>query len=58
MPGERTNHCFNCGAEIGSYKLHHPLDTCGRLTCERAARDALAAEREEAHEQLDRDRGW
>ncbi len=33
-------------------------DTCGRTECERAARDAEQAEREEAHERLDRDLGY
>ena len=50
--------CFNCGADIGSYADYDHLDTCGSRECERAARDAAAQEREEAHEQLDRDMGW
>jgi len=59
-PSQRTKmrHCFNCGAELGRYADHHPLDTCGARDCERAARDAAQQERDEAHERLDRDMGW
>lgn len=56
----RMRHCWNCGAEmwlIGD-RLFDRLDTCGRRECERAARDAERAEREEAHERLDRDLGY
>jgi hypothetical protein len=51
-------HCFNCGEELGRYRCHDPLETCGKPECDREARNAYAAEREEAHEQLDRDMGW
>jgi hypothetical protein len=53
-------HCFNCGEELGilSSADYEPLDTCGKRECDREARDAMAVERAEAHEQLDRDRGW
>lgn len=51
-------HCFNCGAELGHYVGYDRLDTCGARECDRAARDAIAQERDEAHEQLDRDMGW
>ena len=51
-------HCFNCGEVIGAYHDYHPLDTCGSRKCDRAARDAEAEARDEAHEQLDRDMGW
>lgn len=50
--------CFNCGDEIGCYADYDERDTCGKQECERAARDAYAQEREEAHERLDRDMGW
>jgi hypothetical protein len=33
-------------------------DTCGKMECEREARNQEWQEREEAHEQLDRDMGW
>jgi hypothetical protein len=55
---KRMRHCFNCGAELGAYADYHPLDTCGKTECEREAAEAVLRERQEAHEQLDRDRGW
>jgi len=54
----KMRHCFNCGAELGVYADHDPLDDCGAEECLRAARDAHAQERAEAHECLDRDMGW
>lgn len=57
---KKMRHCFNCGEELGvmdSFEYHH-LDTCGKAECEREARSESLAEREEAHEQLDRDMGW
>jgi hypothetical protein len=52
--------CWNCGTSLGFIegKYHDRRDTCGARECERAARDAISEERREAHEQLDRDRGW
>lgn len=55
---QKLRHCFNCGAEIGCYADYNPLDTCGKGECEREAGRQMQYEREEAHEQLDRDRGW
>lgn len=54
----RMRHCFNCGDEIGEYADYDRLDDCGKLECSRAARDAMAEEREEAHERLDRNLGY
>lgn len=54
----RMRHCFNCGEELGCYAEYEPLDTCGKSECEREARYAREIERDEAHEQLDKDRGW
>jgi hypothetical protein len=54
----KMRHCFNCGEELGCYPEYDPLDTCGKLECQREANYARQAERQEAHEQLDRDRGW
>jgi hypothetical protein len=51
-------YCFYCGAEIGRYRDYDRLDTCGEAECEREARYARDAERDEAHRQLDDDRGW
>lgn len=58
MPTAKMRYCFNCGEEIGAYAGYDRLDTCGKQECNREARHAAAAEREEAHEQLDRDLGY
>lgn len=55
---EKMHYCFNCGAELGVYAYAEPLDHCGAIECQREAQNALAQERAEAHEQLDRDMGW
>lgn len=55
MATPKMRHCFNCGEELGCYANYDPLDTCGKRECEREAADAVWREREEAHEQLDRD---
>jgi hypothetical protein len=54
----KMRHCFYCGEEIGVSSYHEPFDTCGKSECDREARDIRRAERAEAHERLDRDRGW
>jgi len=54
----KMRYCFNCGAQLGVYADYDPLDDCGKRECQRAAHDAIRQERDEAHEQLDRDRGW
>jgi hypothetical protein len=51
-------HCNNCGEELGRSWHRDPYDTCGKRECEREARYQAQADREEAHEQLDRDLGW
>jgi hypothetical protein len=51
--------CFNCGAELGLYAAEHDTrDTCGSIECRRALQEAELQERSDAHEQLDRERGW
>lgn len=56
----KMRHCANCGAEIGVFAdwQWDRHDTCGSRDTERAARDDARAEREEAHERLDRDMGY
>lgn len=54
----KLRHCCCCGKELGVYADYDRLDTCGQLECERMVRDMISEEREEAHEQLDRDNGW
>lgn len=52
-------YCFYCGEELGVYDdFGERYETCGKRECERAARDSQAQEREEAHEQLDREMGY
>ena len=51
-------HCANCGVEMGRYRDYHRLDTCGKPECDREARNEARAEREEAHDRLDRDMDW
>lgn len=58
MGAPKERFCFNCGASLGVYADWDRLDDCGARECQRAVRDCLAEEREEAHEQLDRDMGW
>lgn len=56
---KKMQHCFYCGEELGVYDAFgNRLETCGARECNRALQDAEAEEREQAHEQLDRDRGW
>lgn len=57
---KKMRHCFNCGAELGLYSSaeYDPRDTCGQSECDREARNSIAEERDEAHRQLDQDRGW
>lgn len=52
--------CWVCGVSMGVFenRYYDRHDTCGSPECERDARDAERAERDEAHEQLDRDMGW
>jgi hypothetical protein len=51
--------CWNCGAELGFYAAEYDTrDTCGNRECVRALQDEERQERSDAHEQLDRERGW
>lgn len=52
MATAKMRHCFNCGAELGFYSEYHPLDTCGKQECERAARKAMQQEEDEDFEQF------
>lgn len=60
-PG-KVRHCWNCGADMGfiENRFYDRRDTCGQIECERAARDAYADERDEAHRAVDDyfDGGW
>ena len=55
----RRQFCAYCGDDIGEWtKDSNRNDTCGKRECTRWERDNWMAEREEAHERLDRDMGW
>lgn len=55
----KMQHCDFCGTELGVYfKQYGEIDTCSARECVNYARDQYIQERDEAHEQLDRDRGW
>jgi hypothetical protein len=54
----REQFCFWCGDALSKFDAYGELLTCGKSECERGARDQQQAERDEAHEQLDRDMGW
>ncbi len=60
MDKAKMRHCWYCGAELGMIenKYYDRTDTCGRSECDRELRHQMAAERDDAHEQLDRDMGW
>lgn len=53
-PG-RERHCWNCGKSMGfvENRFYDSRDTCGSLECDRAARDAIKDERQDAHDQVD-----
>ena len=60
MSTAKMRYCCCCGAELGVWedKYYDRRDTCGQQSCEREMRDADAAEREEAHRDLDDRMGW
>lgn len=58
MAEPKMRHCFYCGEELGQYRDHDPLDTCGKAECNREAQRAAQSEREDAHRQLDDDLGY
>ncbi len=56
----KQRYCWICGEDMGfiESRFYDRRDTCGKLTCEREARDAAREEREEAHRDLDDRMGW
>lgn len=56
----KQRYCWVCGGGMGfiEAKYYDRRDTCGKLVCEREARDAAQEEREEAHRDLDESMGW
>lgn len=59
MGKQKMQHCHYCGEELGVFDAYYgDIQSCGKRECERSARDIQAQERDEAHEQLDRDMGY
>lgn len=59
MKTPKIQYCFNCGAELGVY-IHYAgdIECCGKPECNREMQDTYRRERDEAHEELDRDMGY
>lgn len=53
-PG-KIRHCWNCGADMGfiENRYYERTDTCGKIECTREERDAIAEERQSAHDAVD-----
>lgn len=60
MTQQRRHRCAYCGNDMGEWdpRFCDRRDTCGSAECSRFERDDALAEREEAHERLDREMGW
>ena len=55
----KMQYCDYCGDEIGAgHRYYRERMTCGKHECERWARGEEQDEREQAHEELDRNMGW
>ena len=58
MNEAKMQYCDYCGDEIGvGHRYYRDRQTCGKGECERWARDEEQAERDQAHEELDRNMG-
>lgn len=59
MNRTKMKHCACCGDELGmTESWDREPESCGKPECSREVSDMYRQEREEAHEQLDRDMGW
>lgn len=60
MMSSKERFCCYCGESLGVLEAKHydRNDTCGNRECEREVAGMMQEDREEAHEQLDRDMGW
>lgn len=60
MMGRKIHNCEYCGDDLGRPVDKWPgeIVTCGKPECTRYERDCYREQREEAHEQLDRDMGY
>ena len=55
----KRQYCAYCDDDMGEWtKFSDRHDTCGKPECEGFGRDQDRAERDEAHERLDRDIGY
>ncbi len=56
----KLTQCEYCGDDLGYEveRVHGEPAVCGKRECERWVWEEAQAEREEAHERLDRDMGW
>jgi len=59
-PKGRVRHCPYCGDDMGFIedRYYERNDPCGKQSCMREASDCEREERDNAHDQLDRDNGW
>lgn len=59
-PKAKERFCPYCGDSMGiiESKYYDRSDPCGKSECFRDAAADARAERDAAHEQLDRDMGW
>lgn len=59
-PKAKERFCPYCGDSMGviEYRNYDRRDPCGKTECDKAAQNVANAEREEAHEQIDRDMGY
>lgn len=59
MATKKMKHCAYCGDELGmTENWDREPEACGKPECNREVRGMYDAEREEAHERLDRDLGY
>ena len=59
-PKGRIRTCWNCGDDMGFIedRYYDRTDVCGKIECSRAQRDAIAEERQDAHDAVDDYYGW
>lgn len=58
-PAGKTRYCWYCGQNMGwiANRDYDTRDTCESAECAREVRSAAAEDRQDAHDQIDRDRG-
>ena len=56
----KQRYCWVCGDDMGVIedRNYDRRDTCGKVSCEREAREADRDEREQAHHDLNDKMGW